>query len=98
MNGGLRHRFFRWWAGVLTRFPVPILLIATLLGVASVYYAHAKWSFQSDRNLLISQKLEWNRRFIDIENRLPGSHNMEVAVDAGPQASVKGSEPYKAAR
>ncbi|MCX5658597.1 MAG: MMPL family transporter [Planctomycetota bacterium] len=98
MTQGLRHRLFGGWAGVITRFPVAILVIAGALAAASVIYAATHWKFQSDRNLLISPDLEWNRRFIVIEESLPGTFDIAVVVDAGPGAEKPGSAQHKAAR
>lgn len=98
MKNGLRHRLFGWWAGVITRFPVPILVITSLLAVGSIVYAATHWKFQSDRNRLISDKLEWNKRFIDIEESLPGTFDIAVVIDAGPEAAKPGSPAHLVAR
>lgn len=92
-----RDRFFTWWSGVVTRHAWTILFVAGALTAVSVGVAVKKWKFQSDRNLLISPSLDWNRRFMEIQKHFPGAHDQIVVVDAGPGATVEGSAERKAA-
>lgn len=92
-----RDRIFGWWAGVVTRHPVAILLIAAALAAASIGYSAKHWKFQSNRNYLISNKLEWNRRYIDVQKRFPGGADMAIVVDAGPDAAKPASRAHQQA-
>ncbi|MCE9591213.1 MAG: MMPL family transporter [Planctomycetes bacterium] len=75
-----------------------ILVVAALLTVASVWVSAARWKFQSDRNLLISNKLDWNQRFIDVQHHFPGAHDQIVVIDAGASAADPKSKAYADAR
>ena len=86
-----RDRVFGWLGGFVFRHAVIIVIAAVLLAAAAIVYSATHWKFQSNRNLLISQKLEWNQWFIDIQNHFPGNADVAVVIDAGPGVSVENS-------
>ena len=78
-----RFKFLRIWARLVTTRPLWVLAIATVLTVASVWVTITHLGFQSNRNDLISDKLDWNRRFIDWQGTFSNVFDMYVVVDGG---------------
>jgi hopanoid biosynthesis associated RND transporter like protein HpnN len=92
MHDVIRTRLLRWWAGVVTRRPVAILVIAALLAVAAVGYTVLELGFQSDRNKLVSHDLDWNQRFMAWMETFTSDADLILVVDAGD------GDPERAAR
>lgn len=84
MSGSKRMRAMEWWSDLVCKHPVVVLVIFSLLAAGSVVLTTWKLEFQSDRNALISQDLEWNKRFIDWINHFGGTHDLTVVVDLDP--------------
>lgn len=95
MHEKLRHRLLVWWAGVISTRPRTVLAVALLVAAASIALTAARLEFQSNRNDLISDELEWNRRFIRWQDTFPGAFDLVVAIDSAPDAGAK-SDPSAA--
>lgn len=83
MHDNLRHRALGWWAGLIARHPWWTLGLAALVTAASLWLSTFHLGFQSDRNKLVSEKLEWNKRFIDWRESFPGEDDLYVVIDTG---------------
>ncbi|MCC6680620.1 MAG: MMPL family transporter [Phycisphaeraceae bacterium] len=81
MHDKARHRWLAAWAGMVSRHPWPILTAAALLAVASVVISVLWLHFEPDRNALISQELDFNRRYLTWINTFRGESDMYVVVD-----------------
>ena len=77
----LRDQFFTRWADLVTRRPRLILAVSVLLAAASVGVTLTSLRFQSNRNDLISPRLEWNQRFIHWVEEFAGHADLVVVVD-----------------
>ncbi len=76
-----RHNLLVAWANGISRHPRTVLALALLLAAASIAVTVARLEFHSNRNDLISPELAWNQRFIDWQDRFPGSRDLVVVVD-----------------
>ncbi len=84
MGSELRLKVLRWWAGLVSRRPGWVLLIATAVGVGSVAITVGQLEIQSDRNALLSPDLGWNQDFEHWRTSFPGDEDLYVVVDSGP--------------
>jgi hopanoid biosynthesis associated RND transporter like protein HpnN len=64
MHEDLRHRLLGWWAATVCDHPRLVLAIAALLAGASIWLTVTQLHFQPDRNALVSENLDWNRRYL----------------------------------
>ncbi len=58
----------------------------------------AKLRFQPDRNALLSESLDWNKRFEQWRQSFPGSEDMFVVVDPGPAEAADHTDRVSVAR
>lgn len=77
----LRNRFFTRWAELITYRPRLILALAVSLAAISIIITIVGLKFQSNRNDLISDELDWNKRFIDWVERFPGHADLVIVID-----------------
>lgn len=89
MLSAIREKFFTVWAAVVTHRPRLILVITGLLVLASMIVTVLWLGFQSNRNDLISDKLEWNRRFIQWTETFTGNADLVIVVDTQNRAGVR---------
>ena len=80
-----RYYFLGAWARLVAHRPKTIITVAVLLAIASITVTALKLQFQPNRNDLISPDLPWNQVFIDWQTKFPGSRDLVVVVDAGPE-------------
>lgn len=64
MHEHLRHRLLGWWAGAICQRPWSVLVVALMVTAACVGVTVGGLAFRPDRNELISEDLDWNRRYI----------------------------------
>ncbi len=83
MHDNFRHRALGWWAELIARHPWWTLGLAALITVVSFWLSTFHLGFQSDRNKLVSEKLEWNKRFINWRESFPGEDDLYVVIDTG---------------
>jgi len=83
MHEHWRHVLLGHWARLVARRPKAILGVAGLGVLTGVVLAVTLLGFEPDRNALISDELEWNRRFIDWRNHFQGTSDLFVVVDLG---------------
>lgn len=79
-----RYHILGAWARLVAHRPRTILLLAVLLAIASIFVTVTRLQFQPNRNDLISPDLAWNQIFIDWQGTFPGSRDLVIVVDAGP--------------
>ncbi|MFA9478346.1 MMPL family transporter [Phycisphaerales bacterium AB-hyl4] len=87
MHDQLRHRLLGWWAGIISHWPGWILAIALLLALAAVAVTVSQLSFQSNRNDLISEDIDWNQRFIHWRSLFPGKDDIIIIVETHDPAT-----------
>ncbi len=98
MHDKARHQWLSAWAGVVSRHPWPILGAAMLLAVASVAISLLWLRFEPDRNALISQELDFNRRYLTWINTFRGESDMYVVVDTHDRAGQADAHTAEQAR
>ena len=81
MHDQLRIRVLRWWSSLVTRRPGWVVFVATVAAVASLAVTFGHLRFESDRNRLISDDLEWNQWFNDWRTSFHGTKDLIVVVD-----------------
>ncbi|MAX24726.1 MAG: hypothetical protein CMJ19_09510 [Phycisphaeraceae bacterium] len=79
-----RYYLLGAWARLVAHRPRTVLIIAVILAIASIMVTVAKLQFQPNRNDLISPNLAWNQIFIDWQTHFPGSRDLLIVVDSGP--------------
>lgn len=84
-----RDRIFTRWADLITYRPRIILALAVLMAIASILITILALQFQSNRNDLISDELEWNKRFIDWVEQFPGHADLVIVVDTQNQSGIR---------
>ena len=80
----LRHKGLNWWSAIVSHYPRTILAVALLVSVASIAITVSNWHFQSNRNALLSEDLDWNQRFLQWTRSFPGTADLTVVIDSGP--------------
>ncbi len=98
MHELVRNRVLGWWAMLVCRRPIWVLLIAAAATAASIAITLTGLRYQSDRNALLSDKLDWNRRFLDWRSSFPGNEDFFIVVDAGHPRAVGYPQRAEAAR
>ena len=78
-----RLHLLNWWAKLICRWSLPVLLLSLLLAVASVAVTYQRLRFEPDRNALISPDLEWNRQFDAWRQSFEGHDDFYLVVDPG---------------
>ena len=94
----LRDQFFTRWADLVTRRPRLILAVSVLLAAASVGVTLTSLRFQSNRNDLISPRLEWNQRFIHWVEEFAGHADLVVVVDTQRPDGTRDAASIQAAK
>ncbi len=89
----LRYKVLMVWSRLVSQRPGWVLFVALAAAIASVAVTMGQLRFQSNRNDLISDELDWNRRFLEWIERFPGTSDLYVVVDTydrsgQPSASV----------
>lgn len=90
-----RYHILGAWAKMVAHRPKTILSLALILAVLSVWITVEKLQFQPNRNDLISPLLSWNKTFIDWQGSFPGSRDLVVVVDSGPDQLADGISTSK---
>lgn len=90
-----RYHILGAWAKMVAHRPRTILGLAFILAALSVWITIAKLEFQPNRNDLISPELSWNKTFIDWQSSFPGSRDLVVVVDSGPESLLENSPTSK---
>ncbi|MBI1337196.1 MAG: MMPL family transporter [Phycisphaera sp.] len=85
----IRNRCLRVWPHLLAKRPGWVLFLTGALVAASIAITVGKWHFQSDRNALLSDKLDWNKRFIHWTHSFAGTYDLTVVIDAGEHPDTK---------
>lgn len=93
-----RNRVMAWWAELICRRPVAVLIFFSLLVAASIWLTAMRLQFQSDRNALISDELPWNKRFINWINHFGGTHDLIIVVDPDPRETGATPESHAQAQ
>jgi hopanoid biosynthesis associated RND transporter like protein HpnN len=89
MHEHLRHRLLGWWAGFVCDHPRAVLAVALLLAAASAALTATTLKFQPDRNALIDEDLDWNKRYLQYrENFSFDDLIVVVAVPEGPDGRM----------
>ncbi|MEX2673057.1 MAG: MMPL family transporter [Phycisphaeraceae bacterium] len=89
MFNAARRVLLQRWATVVCEHPIKVLAITILMAIASVALTAGSLTFQSNRNDLLSDSLDWNQRYMAYADRFAG-HNELIAVvrvppsEAGP--------------
>lgn len=78
-----RFKFLRTLARFVATHPIWVLSVSAILTVASVWVTVTHLGFQSNRNDLISDRLDWNKRFINWQKTFSSVFDMYVVVDGG---------------
>jgi hopanoid biosynthesis associated RND transporter like protein HpnN len=81
MHDKARHRFLGTWSRFVSHRPRLVLTISLLLALASVAVAVRDLEFKSNRNDLLSKRLDWNQRFIRWQDNFPGKADLIVVID-----------------
>ena len=99
----LRHGVLRWWSQLVMRHvrwtlifctaSAALALLVTVVGVRLGSWRFGPLAFQSDRNALIEEGLDWNQWFLDWQDHFPGVYDLMVVVDADP--NQEGLTPQK---
>ncbi len=84
MHEQLRDKLLRWWAAVVCRRPRLTIAIAAALAGLAVVITATSLRFLPDRNALISDKLEWNQRFIEFRKHF-STDDLYVVVQTGDE-------------
>lgn len=96
MHQRWKHQLLAAWARLVAHHPRWVLgavacsvlfsLVVTWMDVFIPGYGRVgPLGFQSNRNDLISPKLDWNRRFIDWQIGFPGTWDFIIVVDVGAE-------------
>jgi predicted RND superfamily exporter protein len=91
MHEELRSRVLGAWAALVSRRPVTVLVVASLAAAASLAVTARQLRFESDRNRLIADDLDWNERFNDWRTSFVGKDDLTIVVDT----SVGGKQSAK---
>jgi len=81
MHEQMRHQWLAAWAQLVSRWPRVILLLAVALAAAAVWVTLDRLRFEPNRNALIADTLEFNRRYLDWIATFPGTDDMYIVVD-----------------
>ena len=92
-----RDRFFTRWADLVTYRPRWILALSLLLAVASIVLTLMALKFQSNRNDLISDSLDWNQRFIHWVDEFTGHADLAIVIDTQGPDGVRNAQTVAAA-
>lgn len=98
MHEEFRNRVLAAWSRLVSRRPRWVLFIASVAAVASISVTLNDLRFQSDRNQLISNDLEWNRRFIDWRSSFVGKDDLTIVVDTYRDAEPSPEHRVRAER
>jgi len=82
MHERIRHILLGRWARLVSDRPVTVLVIALLVATGCVALAATRMGFESNRNELIAEHLEWNQRFAQWQRGFPGASDLLVIVDS----------------
>lgn len=93
----LRDRFFTRWADLITKRPRLILSFALFVAVASIVITILGLQFQSNRNDLISDRLDWNKRFTNWVDQFAGHADLVIVIDTQSTAGVRDAQTIAAA-
>lgn len=81
MHEKMRHAWMTEWANLVSRRAWIILVLAAATAGVSVWWTVQKLHFEPDRNALIAESLDFNRRYLDWIAAFPGTNDMYIVVD-----------------
>ncbi len=80
MPRGRTDALIDWWADLITRRPMAVLVAGLAIVAASLWVTAARLTFQSDRNDLLARDIPWNQRFVAYQADFPGDDDLLVVV------------------
>lgn len=91
MLNRMRHHFLGVWSQWISHHPRIVIVLGVLLAVISTHLAVTQLTFQMDRNKLISDRLDWNKRFQQWQAAFPVKHDLLVVIDTQPDDAANQS-------